>query len=384
MASYVDPFTEEPKQVLPTLGELYDIDSVPGHPNQANMVDARASTLDHSEYFQLPPSINHAARLNAHFVVRETVSETNHRWRPATEFDEPVWGWVVVNYVDRGLQFFLPDGTFYREVRTTASDVRWLPFGDPPEFDASSETQLAALIKRLVNDDDTYLAAFIDMIMSALANTVPPPSAYSQSLNPLVGRPLALANMGWSLKLATNPNRNESDLKKQNQAQRHRPYLEGEGTKQYRFALKFGDDGLVGYFKTLKTDEISKADVPIEPGHDLDLDTFYTYFHSKKVREDGRPLSPIDATKNPDLPAFWLDPMDYDSSKTTTNWEEVSRRYEADRNRQLQIFGALFDPFAPITGFCSILPKRRLSLAPWAWETALKRMTTFFHAGRKW
>ncbi|KAJ5654544.1 hypothetical protein N7490_001547 [Penicillium lividum] len=382
MASYVDPFAGEPKKVLPTLGELYDIDFVPGHSSQANVVDARAFPLDHSEYFQLPPSINQAARLNAHFVVRENVNKTNHGWRPATEFDEPVWGWVVVNYVDRGLQFFLPDGTFYREVRATASDVKWLPFGKPPKFDASGETQLDALIKRLVSDDGTYLAAFMDMIMSAPDNTVPPPSAYSQSLNSLVGRPLALANMGWSLELATNPNQNESTLEEQNQAQRHRPYrlLEGEGTKQYRFALKFGDvlcnhDGLVGYFKTLK------ADVPIEPGNDLDLDTFYTYFHSKKVREDGQPLSPIDATTNPDLPAFWLNPMDYDSSKTTTDWEEVSRRYEADRNRQLQIFGALFDPFAPITGFCSILPTRRLSLAPWAWETKLKRMTTFFHAG---
>ncbi|OQE45943.1 hypothetical protein PENCOP_c001G06564 [Penicillium coprophilum] len=106
-----------------TQDHLYDVDAVPDHPTCVNVVNPRASILGHSEYIQFHFSINQPARLSAHFVVREDPCVANSPWRPATEFDEPIWGWVVTNYVYNGLHIFLPNGTFYREVRTAASDV---------------------------------------------------------------------------------------------------------------------------------------------------------------------------------------------------------------------------------------------------------------------
>jgi hypothetical protein len=32
-------------------------------------------------------------------------------------WEQPIWGWVIINYANYGLQFFLPDGTVYTEVQ---------------------------------------------------------------------------------------------------------------------------------------------------------------------------------------------------------------------------------------------------------------------------
>jgi hypothetical protein len=85
------------------------------------------------EFIQLPPQINQDTRLNAHFVKRTAdddpppvVSGTLAPWRPMTEWENPIWGWVVANHAESGIQLFLADGTFYREVRLGPS-VRLCP-----------------------------------------------------------------------------------------------------------------------------------------------------------------------------------------------------------------------------------------------------------------
>ncbi|KAF5536848.1 hypothetical protein FNAPI_11622 [Fusarium napiforme] len=365
----MDPALDQPPAVLPSISEFFAIDEVPGKPGVPNVVCGDRSTLKKPEYVQLPPSINQTARLNASFVVRsEDKDGSEGEWRPATEFDKPIWGWVVVNYVDRGLQFFLPNGTFYREVRSASSSIKWLPFGEPPN--PGTRKQLDALIDSLVGNEKR-LRAFTDMIMSALSVTVPTPSAYSQFMNSLVGRPLALANMGWSLELGTNSLKNESTLGEQ----RVKPewgLLPGDGNNRYEFAIKFGDeknnyDGLVGYFETTGNEK------------DLNLNKIYTYFHTKYDLDDA-PLAKIDTKSYPHLQTFWLNPDKYKPG-TVAEVEAKAREYERDRNKEMTVFGAIFDPFAPITGFSSILPMRKLLLPSWTWETALKAITTFFHAG---
>lgn len=66
---------------------------------------------------QLPPGLNQAARLNGCFVVPDGRARTPWKpaalWKPANEWDDPVWGWVVINYADYGLQMFHADGTHY-------------------------------------------------------------------------------------------------------------------------------------------------------------------------------------------------------------------------------------------------------------------------------
>ena len=382
----IDPIAELPGSIHPHVSEEYAIDAVPSLPDEPNVVDPdpNRSTLDEPEFIQLPPSINQPTRINGHFVVHGPGKDRRSYWRPISDWDNPIWGWVVVNYANLGLQFFLQDGTFYREVQMTsgtASDVKWLPF-EPKRAAVPSMKQLDWLITELTKNK-TYLKAFMDMIMTALSNTTPAPTAFAQFMNALVGKPLALANMGWSLELNTKSKTNESTIKEQTNAILEWGLLE-DGQHRYEFPIKFGDkarnyDGLVGYFNTPRDSEGNTT--PSDPANenDLVLNKIYTYFH-EKAPLDGQPLTEINGKSYPKLHCFWKNPKDYAESEERSI-ENIVAKHEIDRNGELQVFGAVFDPFSPITGFSSILPIRTLKLPTWTWESALKKMTTFFHAG---
>ena len=120
------------------------------------------SNPDACPFFALPPSINQPARLNAVFVQKTAVG-SSWKWQRISDWDSPVWGWIVVNYADSGLQFFLDTGEFYREVRFssrgTSIGFKYLPF-DPPSSGTSTANmkQLDYLIAKF-NDPD-YLHAF--------------------------------------------------------------------------------------------------------------------------------------------------------------------------------------------------------------------------------
>lgn len=66
---------------------------------------------------QLTPCINQDARLNISSVTRDSASSSfsPSPWRVInSDYEQPIWGWIVINYADSGLQFFLRDGTFYQ------------------------------------------------------------------------------------------------------------------------------------------------------------------------------------------------------------------------------------------------------------------------------
>ncbi|KAI9692831.1 MAG: hypothetical protein M1822_004825 [Bathelium mastoideum] len=388
----LDPKDDKPKALYPNTGDFLAVDPLPtdgdGPSDVPNVVDrSRSASLKQCEFIQLPPSINQPARLNAHFVRHGDATKGEAKWRPVTEWENPIWGWLVINYVDNGIQIFQPDGTFYREVRVTAGsagDLKWLPFA-PPKI-SSPSTQLDFLISKMTDPDNgkRYLRALMNMVSSALASVVPAPSAYSQFMNSLVGRPLALVNMGWSLELDSKPRTNQSTVKDQSEAnaplQRGLLYDETAPLRPlYEFPIKLGDrwrnyDGLVGYFEPDKK--------PAENG-DLDLNYIFTYFGlSSNPDPDKDLLQPIDGKPYPTLKPFWLDPEAYIPDEPTNEaYATAAQAYERNRDSKLRIFGALIDPFSPVTGFSSILPVRTLTLPPWTWESALKKMTTFFHAG---
>jgi len=114
-------------------------------------------------FISLPPSINQPARINSVFVKKVQDPKTNtYKWQRTSDWDNPVWGWVVVNYADSGIQFFLDNGEFYREVRFgsragTSTSYKYLPF-DPPAVPTQSSKQLDFLIGKL--RDSKYLLAF--------------------------------------------------------------------------------------------------------------------------------------------------------------------------------------------------------------------------------
>ncbi|KAF5856152.1 hypothetical protein ETB97_007809, partial [Aspergillus alliaceus] len=112
---------------------------------------------------------------------------------------------------------------------------------------------------------------------------------------------------------------------------------------------KLGDedrvsDGLVGYLKPTQ----NNGDPT--PGDELDLNTIYTYYKGTDTSSTLKSITPQNLPKLP--------------------W-----------NNQLQVFGALVDPFLPITAFSSVLPMNNLRLPEWTWQDAMQKMTAFFHLG---
>jgi hypothetical protein len=150
------------------------------------------------EFTQVPPSINQPSRLNCAFLTHDErwTSDASCQfsyWRPTTEWESPVWGWVVLNYADYGVQLFLPDGTFYREVRVaqpngapeTVVTPKWLPMRAPPI--PPKVGQLDKLIVQLTTDPG-YLQSFVAMANQSLDNATSTPSSYNTILSSLLGR----------------------------------------------------------------------------------------------------------------------------------------------------------------------------------------------------
>ncbi|KAF3083866.1 hypothetical protein TWF102_000582 [Orbilia oligospora] len=381
-------YTGEKKPIHPYIGEFYE-PQLKEDKKSPNVVDRELSVEgtetpedEPTEYFQLPPQINQPARLNAAFV---TYNSGDQFWQPTPEWKSPVWGWLVVNYVDSGLQLFLPDGTFYREVRLTAfnngdaNETTWLPF-KPPAQSPPNTGPLDELLARLRNQD--YLNSFIGMINTALSNqTSSTPSAYSQYVNCLVGRPLALVTAAWSLELAEDENRNQSTFQPDSEIKnRERTLLSGDKkplNNQYQFPIKLGDksrisDGMIGYFK-------AKGDNPQE-GSFYNLDEIYSYFPPSSQGSKS-PVIPITTENYPRVRAFWQNPQNYfdPGKKDPVKCQEFIK----DRCMQYKdnVFGAIIDPFLPFNAYSGLLPTESLKLLPWIWESALVKMTAFFHFG---
>jgi hypothetical protein len=181
--------------------------------------------------------------------------------------------------------------------------------------------------------------------------------------------------MGWSLELAAKPKSTQSTL----EAQRHQTpdpsLLPGDAPHYYQWSLKLGDasmlaDGLVGYFED--SGRRSK-------GNELDLEHVFTYNRGLDQKPLESPLVLVD-NNYPIFKSFWLDPND-PNGKYLQDPEKGSVAFEKKRFEQMKIFGAMVDPFLPIKGFSSMLPVRSLQLPTWTWESALKKITAFFHAG---
>jgi hypothetical protein len=165
-----------------------------------------------SPFIQITPAINQEARINAFFMELNSDILENGKpsWQPCNDWDNPIFGWIIVNFADSALQFFTGDGLFYTSVRYgspsgTVTGLKWAPFAEPPAGNNKVSPQLIDLVSQM--QDSTkgateYLGCLWGIIESA-TNAMPfPPTQYSAYANAIVGKPLALVNIGWSLELA--------------------------------------------------------------------------------------------------------------------------------------------------------------------------------------
>ena len=391
-------------KVYPCISDFYEPQPLASDMDKANTVTEEAAP--NCEHIQIAPQINQPARLNSCFVTLTAADnpipdqlpaeKPSAPWRPVDEWENPIWGWVVVNFADSGVQVFLPDGTFYREVRFggpfgVQKSPPWLPFEPPkgqaaPQPDSSVEdgwkfSQLRLFVDQLASRD--FLQSFIWMINGAMKNSPPAPTAYAEFMNSVIGKPMALVNMGWSVELAAAPYSNESSLSKRSSD--HALANVKGGPLQYEFKIKLGDkdrafDGLIGYFETQTPPTL---DSQLQLGQ---IFTHYTDLPSSAISttadeslvHDFR--TAIGNSQYPPLHAEYVDPNPDVNPKDPTT-VITPARYEDQKNQLLSVFGALVDPFIATHGYTGILPIKSLSLPSWTWQEAMKRMTGFFHIG---
>lgn len=367
-----------PPPLYPCISEYYTPQPSGRDPAKANTVVPDDQDL--CQYVQLPPSINQPARLNSAFVdyfVADPATGAPAGWRPLDEWsDDFVWGWVVPNYADSGIQLFLPDGTFFREIRLggphgTTESGSFLPFTSPPVSTDPNTRQLELFAQQLADRD--YIQSFMAMLNASLGTAPPPPTAYAEFLSSVIGKPLALAKAAFSLELATAPLTNQSTI---NAAGPDCPLPD------YRFGVQLGDasrvyDGLVGYFAPSATPA---------PGNCLDLGTIFTHFvpdppslssNSSSSSSSAPNLAKIAPANYPTLQPFWLDPL----AAGVAGAADPPTAYAQQWNAQLRAVGVVIDPFVPVHAYTGVLPARPAQLPPWTWQRALRRMTAFFHAG---
>ncbi|KAJ4294659.1 hypothetical protein N0V88_004888 [Collariella sp. IMI 366227] len=367
---------EDTQAVYPCLSDFF----APGQLDngQPNVVEPPPQP-GHCEFVQVPPAINQPARLNSCFVTHDTRQDkdpgTYSYWRPTSEWENPIWGWIVLNYADYGIQLFLPDGTFYREVRIAAptapisgpASAKWLPFDPPSSASGPDTAQLDQLLALLTAQDQTYLLAFIAMLNQSLETSTSAPGAYGTFLNSLVGRPMALVNAAWSVELAADAKTDQSTLDGHQTKEQDTGLL--EGAEIYNFPVKIGDtdrahDGLVGYFNSLASPK---------PGNELDLTTIYTYYTGdsdgngeKAAPASQTPLNPIGTPNYPALPSFWLDPSLFAGTpKQPKTVQDSANAYARAWNEELKVFGLVIDPFTSVTTYTGgVFPIDTLQLPP--------------------
>jgi hypothetical protein len=336
--------------------------------------------------------------INAAFCVKAD----DGTFQPCTEWENPIWGWLVVNYADYGLQIFRQDGTFYREVRIggptgASAGLKWLPFDPPPPTTASVPAagadiqQLDFLIEKLTQTpaDGTaaYLEGFFSMIEQSLeANQAAAPSSYSTFASAVVGKPLALVNIAYSLELSGPEPKNWSLVTTLPADFGLLPDASNPNRNLYTFEYKLGDvertyDGLVGYYKT----QPPSPNTSTGRQSDYDLKKLYTFFDENKAAA-GDPRQQLDDDTNPHfetLRPYWSGLPDTTSMDPT---KQADRDLYASKiglihHDEMEVFGAICDPFLPIHAYSGILPNTALTLPSWTVEAAMAKMTAFWHSG---
>lgn len=190
------------------------------------------------------------------------------------------------------------------------------------------------------------------------------PPDYAAYATSIVGKPLALVNVGFSLELATAPLRSGVVTSPPDALGPAVP-TEPAPLLSYDFPIKIGDadrpfDGVVGFF-----DNNDGA---------TDWEKLHTYFispSSTSAPEQGDPRIPILPENSDTLRPFHISPEDFSSSTD----------FAAAKTKQLLVKTMLIDPYTPLHVFTPILPITSLQLPAWTVQRALEKMSAFFHLG---
>jgi hypothetical protein len=205
------------------------------------------------------------------------------------------------------------------------------------------------------SNGDVYLRSFWDMITQAVENMPYAPADYGAYASSIVGKPLALVNVGFSLELATPPLLSQTTLPPTSATAEPDLLL-------YKFPIKIGDadrpyDSVLGYFESDNTTTGA-----------TDWTKLYTYFPATTTAsppQTGDPRILIDRTTFPTLSPFFVEP-----DGTLQNGS-----YAASLAQNFQIKTMLLDPYTPLHVYSGILPITALQLPSWTVQQAMQTMS---------
>ena len=340
--------------LYPCLGEYYSVQQDPSTFNPRTVLPGSNSL---NEFVQLPPSINQNARINADFLSNNYVGSTvtSSILNVTEDWDDPVRGWLVLNYANASIQVFTARGVFIREFKALSGEVSTKPFETDLSNGGSTDPFLTRLMYRFT--DKSYLSEMYQSLSSTVASVQASPAEYAESMLSILGRPVALVSFGLSLELADPPLQNKCTSAPSS------PTIDANNSvANYSFPVKIGDkdnvfDGLYGYFQQPSWAQKNS----IAPN----CDKFYTYHPASGAPTVTTAISPTDIALTP----FYADPSD--TNKTLT----------AQRRMRTTIFSGIIDPFTPVHIYSALLPIKTLTLPSFSISNGLANISTFFRLG---
>ncbi|KAI0126359.1 hypothetical protein BJ170DRAFT_403141 [Xylariales sp. AK1849] len=362
-----------------------------------------------SQFFQLGHRINQDARLNTYFAINSAASESYHEstqyfsgdkgdlrrsgarvehlWRPATEYEDPVWGWLMLDFRTMGIQVYNAAGESMGEALVPDSihgKAYWQVYyaeGDQSES-ADEDSQLQQLIRRMSNAK--FLVGLWAMLSEACQNIYHDPlSGDAQMLN-MVGRPLALVNIGMNVELATPVMQTQSyqDLLKPDEIT----------LDQYKFEVLLGDrsnlhDGFIGYFppaagSVIKDPVAIRMDTTAAvKSKQPDVSCIYTEFgYPGRNIVDYEGNQKQDTFASPSSSQVFLSPLHVDPT-AAFNDDPAAYQRAICNHPSTVILGAIIDPYMPVHIATGILPSTTLKLSQWIVDKTLKKLRLLLRGG---
>ena len=319
------------------------------------------------QFFQISPRINQSAKLNASFLVplsdQEVVSVKENKKteivrQMASEWDNPIWAWLLPNFQNHAIHVYLPDGEFRVEALLDMENKKVITSRGPTDKAGHipvTPRRLAQLLEAINNYEFSenlfrMLAGASDSIGSSSAD-------FDSSLPAALGKPFCIADIGVSIELSSPPLQNGSLQQAQPSEQ---------NLLDYDFSVACGNptaafDGLIGTFTALgEIDQVSSA-FDYDFDHVLGPDSPGVATIIKANRKEHPPL--ITGVRPYFIPG-------------------TSKEFGVEHRRRLSTVSMILDPKTPVRLYTgSLFPVAELSLPRWPIDAALRSMRAFFAVG---
>ncbi|KAI6753873.1 hypothetical protein HG530_013049 [Fusarium avenaceum] len=377
-------------------------------------------------WFQLGPRINQDARLHAKFMAADDINTGSKKpsdsgLRPVADGESAVFAWLLINFHNQSIQVYdekcifkgeayLPSNPYsdqpvhWESLMMTQQDCDILPHMLLDERGlqlksglrslAAGKTKRTEHLMSLQNlivsmSNAQFLRSLWESIVVAQDHLHTPSTEQSAKFpSALVGRPIALANLGLGVELATPPMRSQAyvDYAEDDPFQNEpgEDHVRDEAYEfesdselgRYEFGIKLGDmlgggDGLIGYFAPTQHD--SEEDAWI-------LVTDYSRRNDTSSVFVQHPANAPPLTVRPNYPSLLPEST---ALKSTLNVLDEVLDYQTRKNEALlsSAVTVLMDPFLPVNIRSGILPAVSAQLNQSVIERDLRSFSVMIRSG---